>query len=556
MSDTRADDVLRQQAAMEAERAPLDTVCQEVAERVLTRQKDFVTKQSGAQSWRSEKVFDSTAPLALDKFAAAIESMLTPRTNRWHELTLNRWGDEAKRAAVPESVRLWLAQVNEALFAARYAAGANFASQAHETYVGLGAFGNGSIFVDEVPGAGLRYRSVSFAETFWAENFQGQIDTVHRKFELTARQWVQQFGDETPEAIKRAAATEPHRKFELVHCVKPREDADWSRADYRGMPYASWYVSFEGRKLLKEQGYRTMRYACARYVTAPREIYGRGPAMTVLADIKTVNEQQKTLLRTGQLIAEPPLLLSDEGGLTGFKLQPRAINRGALSQDGTELVKPLSVGANLPITLEMVNQTRETINQAFLVTLFQILVESPQMTATEAMLRAQEKGALLAPVMGRLQSELLGPLVQAELDILAQAGALPEMPPEMAKMDGIETDIEYTSPLARAQKSDEGVAILRLLEDAAAVGQFDPSAIKLIKGSETLRRLAGIRGAPPDLLRTADEMAAIEQADAEKAAMTDTLGAAQVVSSSAKDLAGAAALVGTSGLAPAILPAA
>lgn len=540
MTDSRAEEVLRRQARMEAERAPLDGVCQEVAERVLTRQRDFTGRQSGAGAWRSDKVFDSTAPLALDKFAAAIESMLTPRASRWHELAIRDWRDRQDRpAALPEAVRAWLGQVNETLFSARYAAGANFASQAHETYVGLGAFGNGTLFVDEAEGGGLRYRSIPFAETWFAENFQGQVDTVHRKFELTARQWVQRFGDETPASIARAAEDEPHRRFELIHCTQPREDADWSRRDWRGMAFASWYVSFEGRKLLKEQGYRTMRYAVARYVTAPREIYGRGPAMTVLADIKTVNEQQKTLLRTGQMIAEPPLLLSDEGGLTAFKLQPRAINRGALAQDGTELVRPLSIGANLPITLEMVNQTRESINQAFLVTLFQILVETPQMTATEAMLRAQEKGALLAPVMGRLQSELLGPLVQAELDILAGGGALPDMPRELEALEDVVADIDYTSPLARAQKSDEGVAILRLLEDAAAVGQFDPSAVKMIKGPETLRRLAEIRGAPAGLLRSPEDMEALAEQDGAMARLQAVLGAAGQAAGVAKDAAAA-----------------
>jgi hypothetical protein len=545
VTDSRAEDVLRQQACMEAERAGLDGHCQEVAERVLTRQADFGGARRSGGEKRSEKVFDSTAPLALDKFAAAIESMLTPRTQRWHELSMRGWRDRRGRAAeTPDVVKAWLQQVNEALFSARYAPGANFASQAHETYVGLGAFGNGALFVDEDAAGGLRYRSIPFAETWFAENFQGVVDTVHRKFELTARQWVQKFGDETPDSIARAAESEPERRFELIHCVRPRDDADWSRRDWRGMAFASWYVAFEGRKLLKEQGYRTMRYAVARYVTAPKEVYGRGPAMTVLADIKTVNEQQKTLLRTGQLIAEPPLLLSDEGGLTGFKLQPRALNRGALGFDGTELVRPLQVGANLPITLEMVNQTREAINQAFLVTLFQILVETPQMTATEAMLRAQEKGALLAPVMGRLQSELLGPLIQAELDILAAAGALPEAPPEQDALEDVTADIDYTSPLARAQKADEGVAILRLLEDAAAVGQFDPSAAKMIKGPETLRRLAEIRGAPMSLLRSAEDMAAVAEQDGRMAQLQTLLGAAGQAAGAAKDAAAAGLLGG------------
>ncbi|MBI1406163.1 MAG: phage head-tail adapter protein [Caulobacter sp.] len=546
MSDSRAEDILRRQAAMEAERSGLDGQCQEVAERVLTRQQDFGGARRSSGGGRNDRVFDSTAPLALDKFAAAIESMLTPRTQRWHELSMRDWrGIDGRDGETPEPVRRWLQQVTEALFSARYAPGANFASQAHETYVGLGAFGNGALFVDEQPGGGLRYRAIPFAETWFAENFQGVVDTVHRKFELTARQWVQRFGDETPASIARAAESEPHRRFELIHCVCPREDTDWSRRDWRGMAFASRYVAFEGRKLLQEQGYRTLRYAVARYVTAPREVYGRGPAMSVLADIKTVNEQQKTLLRTGQLIAEPPLLLSDEGGLTGFKLQPRAINRGALGMDGTELVRPLNVGANLPITLEMIDRTRETINQAFLVTLFQILVETPQMTATEAMLRAQEKGALLAPVMGRLQSELLAPMIQAELDILAAAGALPEMPAELDQLENVVADIDYTSPLARAQKSDEGVAILRLLEDAAAVGQFDPAAARMIKGPETLRRLAEIRGAPAELLHSDEEMAALAEQQDQAARLQTLLAAAGQAAGVAKDAAAAGLIGGT-----------
>lgn len=540
MTDTRAEDALRQQASMEAERANLDSHCQEVAERVLTRQKDFTSK--GATGIKqNEKVFDSTAPLALDRFGAAIESMLTPRTQRWHELT---FGGGQK---VDDSAKQWLSAINEALFAARYAAGANFASQAHETYVGLGAFGNGSIFVDELPNRmGLRYRSIPFAETWWAENFQGQIDTVHRKFDLTARQFVQKFGDECPDAIKTAAEKEPLRKFELIHCIRPREDASWSRMDYRGMRYASYYVAFEGRKMLRESGYRTMRYACARYTMAPREVYGRGPIMTVLPSIKTANEMQKTLLRTGQLVAEPPLLVTDDGGLGPVKMQPRALIRGGIDSAGNKAVEPLQVGANLPITLEMLSLERSVINDACLVTLFQILVDTGQMTATEAMLRAQEKGALLAPTMGRLQSELLGPLIQAEIDILAQQGLFEDLPPEMFEEDLLK--IEYTSPLARAQMADEGVGILRTIESVAPIIELDPGAANLFrgKGAAIARKLGEINGMSPDLMNTDDEIAALDQSDAQRQQVGDTLAGAEVASGAAANFAKAQSLLASS----------
>lgn len=98
MTDSRAEEILRRQTAMEAERAGLDGQCQEVAERVLTRQQDFAGPRRTTGGRRNDLVFDSTAPLALDKFAAAIESMLTPRTQRWHELSNHLLGQAGEVA--------------------------------------------------------------------------------------------------------------------------------------------------------------------------------------------------------------------------------------------------------------------------------------------------------------------------------------------------------------------------------------------------------------------------------------------------------------------------
>jgi hypothetical protein len=269
--------------------------------------------------------------------------------------------------------------------------------------------------------------------------------------------------------------------------------------------------------------------------------------MTVLADIKSVNEMQKTLLRTGQKIADPPLLLSDDGALTAFNMSPSANNYGALGPNGEELVRPLQIGANLPITLEMQQQTRKGINDAFLVTLFQILVESPAMTATEAMLRAQEKGALLAPTMGRQQSEMLGPLIHAELDILAQSGALPPPPQEM-RGHPEPFEIDYASPLTRAQQADDGVGILRTLEQAGVLVQSDPAAALIFqgKGAEIIRKLADINGMPATLLNTPQEVEALKAQAAQASQLQALLQAAPVAAGAAKNLAQAQALAGAS----------
>jgi len=107
------------------------------------------------------------------------------------------------------------------------------------------------------------------------------------------------------------------------------------------------------------------------------------------------------------------------------------------------------------------------------VTLFQILTESPQMTATEVLERAREKGMLLAPTMGRQQSESLGPSIEREIDILDQQGLLPEMP-DILKEVGSDYKVEYDSPLSRAQKAEETAGVFRSLELASAYAGIRP----------------------------------------------------------------------------------
>jgi hypothetical protein len=551
MSDSRADDIIRRQEKMATDRAVFDSHWREIAERILPRADYFrVNRQAGDK--HTEKIFDSTANLALERFAAAMESMLTPRTQRWHKL---RTGVE--ELDQNQEVKEYLDQVTSILFQVRYSPKANFASQADEAYMSLGAFGTGAVFTDDLIGRGIRYRSIALSELYIAENYQGMVDTVHRRFSMTARQAVQKFGiDKVGDKIKQAYEKSPEQPFEFIHAVGPREDIDYARKDFRGMPFYSCYIAIEGRGLMSEGGYHSMPYAVGRYVTSPKEVYGRSPAMTVLPDIKMINEMSKTVIRAAHKLVDPPLLLQEDGALQAFDLRPGALNYGGVNDQGQQLVHALQTGARVDIGLDMMEQRRKTINDAFLVTLFQILVDAPQMTATEAMLRAQEKGSLLAPTMGRQQSEFLGPLIERELDILARAGALPEMPDVMKQAGGM-VEIEYVSPLNRAQRADEGVAIMNTLQAIAPLAQIDPKVMMIFNPEQVARELADINGVPAKVLRSPEDIKAMDDQAAQAQQAQQLLAAAPVASGVVKDLAQAQSLTSASPsqAAPNVFPA-
>lgn len=533
-----AEDIIKRYEQMRSGRGVWESHWREIAERIRPTHNQFQRVNVPGQK-QTDKIFDSTAALALERFGAAMESMLTPRTQTWHKVKPMEQG-----LAEDPAVMAWCDEVTRILFAVRYAPKANFASQAHECYMDVGAFGSSALFVEDVPGSMIRYKSMALSSLYFAENHVGQIDTVYRLVKYTTRQVLQRFGDKTPPRIREAAEKEPDKEWNFVHCVMPNADRQYGRITNTHFAYYSAYVWIEGRTMVSTGGFRTFPFPVGRYATAPNEIYGRGPAMIVLPTIKMLNEMKKTLIRAAQKVVDPPMLLSNDGALSAFAMRPGSLNYGYMNEAGVPMAQALETKADVKLGLDLLQAEQTTINEAFLVTLFQILVETPQMTATEALMRAQEKGALLAPTMGRQQSEFLGPMIEREIDILAMAGVLPPMPPQLLEAGG-QIEIEYVSPLNKAQRADEGVAILTTLQQIAPLAQVNPGVLDIFDSDQIARELADINGMPAKTIRSPEDVAAIKQQKAQAAQAQQLLAAAPVAASALKDVTQAQAMTGS-----------
>lgn len=517
----------------------------EIAERMMPAHKDvFQAKQFYTSNGekKNEFIFDSTAAVALQRFGAILDSLLTPRNQTWHRMMAS---DD--RLNKDREVQLWFENANRVLFKYRYAPTANFASQNQMIYKMLGAYGTGAMFVDELYGDfGLRYRSCHLAEVYFGENHQGVVDRVYRNFLMTARQCMDKWGDKCPSQIKNSMASSPDKEFYILHCVKKRaEGYDPGRKDHKGMPFSSEYISIEGKKLLQEGGYNTFPYAVTRYEQAPGEVYGRSPAMDILPAVKTLNEQKKTLLKQGHRAVDPILLVHDDGIIDSFSMKPGYMVAGGISADGRPLVQPLPVG-NVSIGKELMDDERAVINDAFLITLFQILVDTPQMTATEIMERTREKGILLAPTIGRQQSEYLGPMIEREIDILSAQGLLPPMPQALLEAKG-EFRIEYDSPLSRTQRAEEASGIMRSVETALNIVNVtqNPEPLDYFDWDVIIPSMASIQGVPVAWMKSQDQVQAIRQGRAQAAKNQEMIQAAPAAAAVVK--AGAAAQKATNG---------
>jgi hypothetical protein len=525
------DELFKRFDRLKRDRGVWESHWQEIAERVLPKSAEF-TGEGTPGDKRTAKLYDATAVLALERFASAVEGLLTPRGARWHTLRPTH-----PALAKDDDVRLYFDQVEDILFQLRYAPTANFASQMHEGYMSLGAFGTGALFLDEAPVRGFRYRNIHLADIFLAQDEQGKIDTVYRQFEVTARQAMRMFADADLSAdMMKTANEDPDKRVKLLHIVMPRTDRDPALRDRKNLAWASYYFEIKTKHLIEEGGFDELPYIMSRYVTGPRETYGRSPAMSVLPEIKMINEMSKTVIRAGQKIVDPPLLIADDGVVFPVNTTPGGTTFARLDGRSQPPVQPLHTGARVDIGFEMMEQRRKQINDAFLVTLFQILVESPTMTATEVLQRAQEKGALLAPTMGRQQSETLGPLINRELNILAEQGELPPQPEILLEAEG-EYDIEYVSPLSRAMKAEEGIGILRTLEMVQPLAAVDPSVMDNFDFDAITRILAETNGAPQKILRRQEDIDAKRQSDQQRQALAAATQAAPGLADAAESVA-------------------
>lgn len=524
-----AETLLRHHTVLWDQQANFRSLWNTIAQYVMPAWDNFIGETTEG-TIRTTRLFDATAVSANERFAAAMEQMLTPRTQMWHDLVP---ADDNLRD--DEDVQAYCSLIRKKLFAARYRPGANYASQTDECYMSLGAFGNNALLVDEELGKGLLYRSIPLNEVVWALSASGMVDTVFRKFRYTVKQCLQTPGWKCSEKIKTDADKNPYTEVEILHCVRPNDEMTRG-AGYNGMAFQSWYLEINTKNTLVRSGYRTFPYGIGRYRMAPREHYGRSPAAVALPAIRTLNEQKKTALRAGQKAVDPPLLLSDEGALTPFNLRAGALNYGMLSADGTPLVAALKHEGRFDVAKEMMEIEATAINDAFLVSLFQILVQNPTMTATEALIRAQEKGMLIAPAMGRQQSEFLGPQIVREIDILHHAGQLPP-PPEALLESGQGLKIEYTSPLSKLMRAEEANTIVTGVQGLAQMAAVRPDVLDVVDWDETSKEFLEASGFPGKLVLDPERLAAVRQANAAQQQAAQIATAAPGVSQAALNLA-------------------
>jgi hypothetical protein len=499
-----------------------ETHWQEVADYMLPRKAD-ITKRRSRGDKRMEKIFDSSPLQALELLASSLHGMLTNPSTPWFTLRFKQLeemnDDEAK---------LWLEEATEVMYKAFNRS--NFQQEIFELYHDLITFGTAAMFIEEDDDDLLKFSTRHIDEIYIAENQKGKIDTIFRRFNMTARALVQKFGTNVSKDVSSISVKNPYEEISIIHAVYPRNDFNPNKKDKKNMPFESVYFEYKGGNELSVAGFKEFPFVVPRYLKASNEVYGRSPAMTALPDVKMLNEMSKTTIKAAQKQVDPPLLVPDDGFLLPVRTVPGGLN---FYRSGTrDRIEPLNIGANNPLGLNMEEQRRNAIRAVFYVNQL-MMQDGPQMTATEVIQRNEEKMRLLGPVLGRLQSELLQPLIDRVFNILLRNNQFAP-PPE--SLSGVNIDIEYVSPLAKAQKSTELQSIIRAVEILGSLANVAP-VFDYVNFDNLVKHVADIVGMPQKLLKSQGEVQEIRNEQAQQQQEQMQMQQAQQVAKMAGDAA-------------------
>jgi hypothetical protein len=430
-----------------------------------------------------------------------------------------------------KSVKMWLKDVEDIIY--NVLASSNFSQEVHEGYLDLGCFGTFCLYCEEDEKDYLRFYCRPLREILISEGADSRVDTVYRLFKYTARQAYQRWGDNCGEAVQKAIQMKDYEKeFDFIHCVTPRHERDVKSAEAKHMPYASLYIEVSQKHLCEEGGYKEFPFFIPRFSKLAGDVWGYSPAMVCMPDIKMLNAMAKTLIRSAQKIVDPPVELPHDGYLLPINMNPSGINfkiQGTSDQE----IKPILTGGNIPIGLEMVQDLRSTIQKGFFVDVFLMLNQSDgEKTATEVNELASEKMLIVGPVLGRLMSELLNPLIQRCFSLLAERGVFPPIPEELVGKDYV---VEYISPLAKAQKFQEINSLNQLMAFVGNLSKAFPSVLDTVDSDQAVQDAAEIYGVNPEIVRDDQEIAETRQVKAEQMQAEKEMMMAQQIAQTAKD---------------------
>ncbi|PQY71363.1 phage tail protein [Cronobacter sakazakii] len=496
-NETLKEQLTKQLAQLEQERTTFEPHWRELSDFIIPRGSRFLTSEANRGDRRNNKIVDPTATMANRTLSSGMMSGITSPARPWFKLATP---DPEMMDYGP--VKLWLETVQNRMNDMFNKS--NLYQSLPIIYSSLGTFGTGALAVLEDDEDVIRTMPFPVGSYYIANSPRLSVDTCFRKFSMTVRQLVREFGlNNVSSSTKSAFENGTYEKWvDVVHAVYPNMNRETGKMNAKNKAFRSVYfeVGGDNDKVLRESGYDEFPVMAPRWEVNGEDVYGSScPGMIALGQVKALQLEQRRKAQQIDKQTNPPMI-----GPTSLKTQRVSLLPGDITYvdqvTGAEGLRPAyQVNPNLGDLLGDIQDTRQLINSAYFVDLFMMLqnVNTRAMPVEAVIEMKEEKLLMLGPVLERLNDEFLDPLIDRAFSMMARKNMLPP-PPDV--MQGMPLRIEYISVMAQAQKAIGLSSLERFVGFVGNLASAKPEALDKLDVDQAIDNYAVMSGVSPTVV--------------------------------------------------------
>jgi hypothetical protein len=497
-------------------RLPLLSLWQSIADNFYPERASFTVTRSLGEEFAGD-LTTSYPLMARRELGNALSSMLRPTSKEWFSMTT------ARPERLDKEGLAWLQWAGNFQRRAMMDRDAAFVRATKEGDHDFATFGQPvlSVELDQKTNT-LLYRCWHLRDVAWCENVRGEIDTIHRKWPATPRQIVSLFGEKCDPKMRQKAEKQPYSDIEIRHVIVPTEYYEPVAGKNKPkQPYMSIYIDCENQHVIEETPVWTKHYVIPRWQTVPGSQYAFSPAtVCALPDARLIQSMAYSLMQAGEKATNPPLIATKEAVRSDMQTFPGGVTWIDDQYDERlgEALRPISQDlSGIPIGLDMQQDTREMISQAFFLNKLNMPTPERDMTAFEVAQRVQEYIRQAMPLFEPVEQEYNGALCEDTFEIIMAAGGFGSVEDMPQSLRGADVQFKFESPLQEATDRIKGQRFQEAGQLIAAAVQLDPSTAAIPNASIALRDALNGIGVPATWINSEEEVAKVQQAQAQQA---------------------------------------
>lgn len=525
MADTLRCRAEKRLGMLKNERTSWETNWRELSDFIQPmRSRLLCDQQANKGDRRNNKIINNEATEDSGALAAGMMSGLTSRSRPWFSLVV-----QDKEAMEFGPVKNWLFEASERMRDVLLRS--NYYNCQHVSYLEMGVFGTGAIWIDADRKTGISCEVFTAGEYYVANGANGKCNSFYREFKLTAAQMAERFGEESLSTQAQNALRESRQDqwFDCVQMVEPNADHVPGSKVSKLLPYVGlvWEKASPPDKVLEHKGYHEFPVAVMRWDALPGDSYGTGPGRRCLGDIKALQLYERNSARLVETGANPAMQAP-----SSLRGQPSSTTPGSITYvdqvGGQNQMAPIYEPSPqwLAAIEAKIAKHEARIRRSFYTDLFLMISQMDDVrTATEINARREEKMAMLGPVVERVDFEGLDPIIERVFGIMLRqslpiwAGIIDgepllPLPPEEITDTVVEAD--YISILAQAQKASAVTGLERIASTIGNLSAAFPEVRDKFDADQWVDEYGEAIGVVPTVIRGDEEVAAIREQRAQQ----------------------------------------